>query len=273
MKTNPDQLPEEGLQSRPEQLNLDYTATAGNEAPSGEALEMPVYDQPRSRLERLGTDSLTDAELLSVLLGMGSNARAALSLAENLLESYGSLNQLARQNVSEIARTHGIGQAKATALKAAFGLQERLCRPVGDRSRLDHPHKIYELMKGRLNSQSVEVLYGLALDSKLHLVRAYPITSGLVNQTLVHAREVYREAISSAGTAHLVLLHAHPSGDPAPSADDIRVTRQMHSAGQILGIPLIDHVIVGRPSTSYPSGYLSMKEADLIDFAATGACG
>ncbi|MDD2708112.1 MAG: DNA repair protein RadC [Verrucomicrobiae bacterium] len=232
----------------------------------GAVCDIPVHDRPRERLERLGTDSLTDAELLAVLLGFGGRSRSPLDVAHDLLECWGGIEQIARQTVAEIARVSGIGRVRATVIKAAFALQERLCRPSADRSPLDHPGKVYELMRGRFALLSVEVLYGLALDSKLRLIRVYPVSSGLVNQTLVHAREAFREAITSAGVAHLVLAHNHPSGDANPSADDVRITRQMQRAGQALGIPLIDHVIVGRPSPTNPLGYVSLKQSGIVDF-------
>lgn len=229
--------------------------------------EMPAYDRPRERLERLGAESLTDAELLAVLLGIGYNARSPLDVAHDLLTHSGGLEQLTRQTVAEIARISGIGRVRATVLKAAFAIQGRLQRPPTDRSPLNHPDRVYELMRGRVESLSVEILYGLALDAKLRLIRTYPISTGLVNQTLIHAREAYREAIASAA-AHLMLVHNHPSGESTPSVDDIRTTRQMIRAGQVLGIPLMDHLIIGRPSSSCPTGYVSLKGTGIVHFGA-----
>ncbi|MDD2710463.1 MAG: JAB domain-containing protein [Verrucomicrobiae bacterium] len=196
-----------------------YTATLPHKDVGGKVREsagcsireLPFHDQPRERLERLGATSLTDAELLAVLLG-GGNSRPALDMAHDLLKYWGGLEQLARQSVAEIAKISGIGRCKAMILKAAFSLQERLQRPDSGRCLLNHPASIYELMKGRMALLEVEVLYGLALDAKLRLIRAYPISTGLVNQTLVHAREAYREAIS-VSASHLALVHNHPSGD------------------------------------------------------------
>jgi DNA repair protein RadC len=118
-------------------------------------------------------------------------------------------------------------------------------------------------MAERVRFLNVEVLYGLALDSKLRLVWCYEVTRGLLNQTLVHAREIFREAIS-ASAAHLVLVHNHPSGDPKPSTDDIRVTRELTQAGKLLGIPVLDHVIIGKPSDTNRRGYVSLKEMGVM---------
>ncbi|MDD2709987.1 MAG: DNA repair protein RadC [Verrucomicrobiae bacterium] len=229
--------------------------------------ELPAHDRPRERLERLGAESLTDTELLAVLLRTGNRRHSALAVAHELLTNCGGMEQLSRQTVAEIAKFNGVGRVKATVLKAAFALQERIHRPTIDRCPLNHPDRVFELMNPKLASLSVEILHGLALDAKLHLIRAYPISAGLVNQTLIHAREAYRDAIAAAA-AHLMIVHNHPSGDPTPSADDIRTTRQMLRAGQVLGIPLVDHLIIGRPSHQNPSGYISLKSTGIIHFGS-----
>lgn len=229
--------------------------------------EIPEHDRPRERLERLGPESLTDAELLAVLLRTGRRGMSAVQLGETLIRRFDGLDQLARQSVAEIAKVNGIGRAKATLLKAAFALHERAYGRPLERQPLDHPGRIHALMAERLHPLNVEVLYGLALDSKLRLVRSYQISSGLLNQTLVHAREAYRGAIA-ASAAHLVLVHNHPSGDPNPSADDIRITRQMLRVGEVVGIPIIDHVIIGRTSSQHPNGYVSLKQTGVVDFGS-----
>lgn len=225
--------------------------------------EIPGYDRPRERLERLGASSLTDAELLAIMLRTGRKGMSAVQLGGLLLKKFGSLEELARRTVGEMSSVSGIGKAKATLLKAAFDLHARVNSRSVQKHPLDNSESIYRLMAEQVQLLSVEVLYGLALDSKLRLVRHYEITSGLLNQTLVHAREVFREAIS-ASAAYLVLVHNHPSGDPRPSADDLRTTREIFKAGDILGIPLIDHVIIGKPSDANPSGYISLKQMGAI---------
>jgi DNA repair protein RadC len=223
--------------------------------------------RPRERFERLGADGLTEAELLAVFLRTGRRGMSAIQLGQELLNRFGTLEQLSKQTVSELASLPGMGRAKAVELKAAFALQERALHQKQETKPLDHPNEIYALMAGRLQPLTVEILFGLALDSRLHLIRDYQVSSGLLNQTLVHAREVFREAIAAAA-AHLVLVHNHPSGDPHPSADDVRITRQMLRAGETLDIPLLDHVIIGRPSAKYPNGYVSLKQTGVMDFQA-----
>jgi DNA repair protein RadC len=225
--------------------------------------EIPEHDRPRERLERLGAENLTDAELLAVLLRTGRKGVSAVELGDSLLKRFGNLEEIGRRTVSEIASVSGLGPAKATLLKAAFGLHERVQRQTMQHQPLDNPAQIYKLMGERVRFLTVEVLYGLALDSKLRLVRCYEVTSGLLNQTLVHAREVFREAIA-ASAAHLVLVHNHPSGDPKPSPDDLRSTKELVQAGKIVGIPLLDHVIIGRSSEMNPSGFVSLKQMGII---------
>jgi len=225
--------------------------------------EIPEHDRPRERLERLGAESLTDAELLAILLRTGRKGMSVVHLAEALLKRFDGLERLGQQSVSEMAGVDGIGKAKAALLKAAFALHQRVNSRAMEQFPLDHPDRIYKVMVERVRFLTVEVLHGLALDSKLRLIRSYEISSGLLNQTLVHAREVFREAIS-ASAAYLVLVHNHPSGDPKPSADDIRTTKEIRQAGEVVGIQLLDHVIVGKPSDLHPCGYVSFKECGLL---------
>jgi DNA repair protein RadC len=225
--------------------------------------EIPERDRPRERLLRLGEESLTDAEILAILLRTGRKGVSALMMGELLLKQFGSLENLARQSVSEISKVSGVGRTKAGLLKAAFDLHRRIQAQQRERPCLDHPSKVHELLFPEMCFHNVEVLMALALDSKLRLVRRFEISRGLLNQTLVHAREVFREAIA-VSAAHVVLAHNHPSGDPRPSPDDIRATRELSRAGELLGIPLVDHVIIGRPSVSNPQGYVSLKELGVL---------
>ncbi len=225
--------------------------------------EIPEHDRPRERLDRLGADSLTDAELLAILIRTGRKGVSAVQLAESLIRQFGSLEGVARKSISEIAAVSGMGRTKAVTLKAAFAIHERVQRKDLTDRPLKTPRDIYERMAEQVRFLDVEVLYGLALDSKLKLIRSYVITRGLLNQTLVHPREVFREAIASSA-AHLVLVHNHPSGDPRPSMDDIRATKDLVRAGEVLGIELIDHVVVGKPSAAYPTGFVSLKEMGVM---------
>lgn len=130
-------------------------------------------------------------------------------------------------------------------------------------SPFDAPGKIYEFLKERAQSEEQEVLYVLTLDSKLRLTGCTEVSRGLINQTLVHPREVFRLAVML-NAAHIVLAHNHPSGDPKPSPDDIRSTREIQEAGEVLGIPLLDHVIIGRPMAANRHGFTSLKQTGIF---------
>ncbi len=225
--------------------------------------EIPEHDRPQERLARLGAHSLTDAELLAVILRTGRRGVSSVQLGDALLRRFGGLRELTRRSVSELSQVGGVGPVKASMLKAAFDLHERVSSRAAQELPMDTPSRVYDLLVERTRSLTVEVLFGLALDSKMKLLRCYEISRGILNQTLVHAREVYREAVASSA-GHLVLAHNHPSGDPTPSAEDLKATRDMVNAGRVLGIPLMDHVIIGQPSPSNHRGYVSLKEAGML---------
>lgn len=201
-------------------------------------------DRPRERLWSLGPPALTTAELLAILLGTGGGGQDVLELASRLLEvSEGSLRRLAQRPRAELLRCPGIGPTKAGRLLAAFELGARAAqeaRPAVQRIR--EPEDVTRLF-ARLRDLQVEEFHLLALDSQSQVLREVLITRGLLNSSLVHPREVFRAAIAEAA-AGIILVHNHPSGDPTPSAEDRAATRQLVSAGQLLDLPVYDHVII-----------------------------
>jgi DNA repair protein RadC len=202
-------------------------------------------DRPRERLWSLGPAALTTAELLAIVLGTGGGGRDVLELAARLLEpSEGSLRRLAQRPPAELLRSPGIGPTKAARLIAAFELGARTAReerpPV---QRIREPNDVIRLFGARLRDLQVEEFHLLALDSQSQVLREVLITRGLLNSSLVHPREVFRAAIAEAA-AGIIVVHNHPSGDPTPSAEDRAATRQLMSAGQLLDVPLYDHVII-----------------------------
>jgi DNA repair protein RadC len=203
-------------------------------------------DRPRERLWALGPAALTTAELLAIVLGTGGGGRDVLRLAAGLLQlSEGSLRRLTQRPAAELLRTRGIGPTKAARLIAAFELGARTAReerpPV---QRIREPEDVLRLFGTRLRDLQVEEFHLLALDSQSQVLREVLITRGLLNSSLVHPREVFRAAIAEAA-AGIIVVHNHPSGDPTPSAEDRGVTKQLMSAGQLLDVPLYDHVIIG----------------------------
>jgi DNA repair protein RadC len=202
-------------------------------------------DRPRERLWSLGPAALTTAELLAIVLGTGGGGQDVLELAAGLLElAEGSLRRLAQRPRAELLRYSGIGPTKAGRLIAAFELGVRTAReerpPV---QRIREPEDVLRLFGTRLRDLQVEEFHLLALDSQSQVLREILITRGLLNSSLVHPREVFRAAIAEAA-AGIIVVHNHPSGDPTPSAEDRAATRQLASAGQLLDVPLYDHVII-----------------------------
>jgi DNA repair protein RadC len=221
--------------------------------------ETRTHDRPRERLRTLGPGALTAVELLAILLGTGTSDRDAVAVAGDLLAAAGgSVRALARQPIGAMARVHGVGGAKAARVAAALELARRAAveEESGDRV-IRSPADVYRLCAPALRDLTVEEFRLLVLDTQHRVVRALLITRGLLDSSLVHPREVFRAAIAEAA-AGIVVLHNHPSGNPAPSADDRAVTRQLVEAGRLLDIPVYDHVIVGADR------YFSFAEAGLL---------
>jgi len=227
--------------------------------------ELPVHERPRERFLQAGADSLSDTELLAILLRTGARGRSALDLARELSLTFdGSLGRLASASVSELQQVKGIGRAKAVEIRAAFVLARRLSSRVGiDRPRVETPSEVVALLGEGLRHKQQEEFHVLLLDKKHHVLRDDCVTVGLVDRSQVHAREVYRRAISENCSA-LVLAHNHPTGDPTPSPQDIRCTRELVAAGKIVGISILDHVIIGRRTATRSRGYMSFREEKLL---------
>lgn len=221
--------------------------------------ETPITDRPRERLFRLGPGALTSAELLAIVLSTGSQGHSSLQLAAVLLSGNGQgLGALARRPVADLARTPGIGVAKASRVAAALELGRRLQEEGrGDRPRIKTPADVYRWFAPRLADLSAEEFHVLALDTQSGVLRDLLITRGILNSSLVHPREVFRAAIAEAA-AGIIVVHNHPSGDPTPSANDRAVTRQLVDAGRVLDVPVYDHVVIGA------GRYVSFAESGML---------
>lgn len=220
---------------------------------------MPVAERPRERLLSLGPAALTTVELLAILLGTGTVGSDAFSVAADLLTKVGgTLRHLARKPAGSLAVVPGVGKAKGARIVAALELARRLDieqRSPGDgiRSAAD----VYRCCGPGLRDLVVEEFHLLTLDAQNRVTRQALITRGILNSSLVHPREVFRAAIAEAA-AGIIVVHNHPSGNPAPSADDKAVTIQLVEAGKLLDMPVYDHVIVGGDR------YFSFAEAGLL---------
>ena len=225
--------------------------------------DLPEEERPRERLANHGADALSNAELVAILLRTGLKGRSAIDVARDLLQRFPSLDALARASLDQL-QVKGVGRDKAVTLKAAFTLARRMVREIHrEAPLLDRPEAVAELMREELRLSEVEEFHAVLLNVRRRLIRSERISLGTLDTILVHPREVFRQAIL-ANAAAVVLVHNHPSGDPHPSDADVRATRDLIRAGQLLKIELIDHVILGRRSDRCPQGYASLKELGLF---------
>lgn len=207
--------------------------------------DWPEGDRPRERFLDKGGGALSDAELVALLLGTGTRGQTAVALAQTLLAAFGSLGGLAGREVAELAAFHGVGPAKAVRLGAAIELARRLrSRPNGEKVRLGSPAEVAAYFAPRLEDLKKEVFRIALLDSQNGLLKDVLISEGSLSASLVHPREVFRPAILEA-SAHLILVHNHPSGDPTPSKEDLHLTRQLAEGARLLGLRIHDHVVIG----------------------------
>jgi len=222
--------------------------------------DQPASERPRERLVALGADALSHAELIAILLRTGLKGANAVEIGKQLIQKYGTLQALARASVDDLRSVKGIGRDKAVTLVAAFKLAELMAKELCDDSEpLDHPEAVVRLLRARNLLKKVETLQVLSLNTRRRLIRLDEISDGTLDTLLVHPREVFQKAIA-ANAAAVVLAHNHPSGDPTPSEADIKVTRDLIRAGQLLKIEVLDHIIIGRATPERPKDYASLRE-------------
>lgn len=209
--------------------------------------DWPENERPREKLLRLGSGALSEAELLALILGSGDAAsnRSALDLGRALLTEFGALRRLADASCSELQRVKGVGLAKATSIKAALELSNRCkARPLESLASYTSPSQVFEHLNYEFRDRRKEYFMALLLDGKNRIIRRAQISEGSLNQSLVHPREVFNVAVRESAAA-LILLHNHPTGDPTPSPEDLEVTRRLCEAGELMGIKVLDHIIIG----------------------------
>jgi len=218
----------------------------------------PETDRPRERLYFNGPTALADAELLALQLGSGRRGKDAVEVAREMLATYGSLSGVAGREVNELARLPGVGRAKAARLVAAFELTRRLrARTPGARTALSSPSEVYAAFGPLMEDLPREVFRVALLDAQNGLLRDVIVSEGTLSASLVHPREVFKPAILESA-ASVILLHNHPSGDPTPSREDVRLTRQLVECGRLLDLRIHDHVVVGR------GRFVSLAERGII---------
>lgn len=227
--------------------------------------ELPAGERPRERLERLGPQALTTAELMAILLRTGTAGEDVLQLAARLLREHDGLRGLAAADLATLSASHGVGAAKATTIAAAFELGRRLAAQ-GDEERatVTSPADIARLLHAEMELLQQEELRLLVLDTKHHVLAAPVLYRGSVNAAPARVAELFREAVRRNASA-IAIAHNHPSGDPQPSADDIEFTRAVVRAGRLMEVEVLDHVVFGH------GRYVSMRERGMGFDAETDA--
>lgn len=211
---------------------------------SGTMLPPSPHDRPREKLERDGPHALGDNELLAVLIGHGTVQADALGVANRVLAAVGGLHALSRLGVRELRRVSGVGPVAASRIRAAVELGRRsLARSSTDRLKVKTARDAAEFLVPQFGAYPVERFGVVLLDTKLRLLGTRLLSTGSLDASHAHPREVFREAIAG-GAAAVIIFHNHPSGDPTPSPDDVDLTRRLASAGDLIGIPVMDHMIL-----------------------------
>ena len=219
--------------------------------------DLPPDLRPRERLAYAGPGALSTAELLAIILRVGNRGESAVRMAERLLIRFGGVAGLARSGYDELCQEHGIGQAKATQIKAALELGKRLAAASPqEQPQVRSPADVANLVMLDMGLLEQEQLRVVLLDTKNSVIRLVTVYTGSLNTAVVRVGEIFREAIR-ANCAALIIVHNHPSGDPTPSPEDVRVTEMIVEAGRLLDIAVLDHLVIGR------NRFVSLKERRL----------
>ena len=220
--------------------------------------EMPEGDRPRERLSRLGPEVLRDAELLAILFRTGARKEGVVALAERVLKHFGDLRSLARASIEELQQVNGVGPVKAIEIKAALELGKRLAaHRITDRVKISSAADVVALLMIDFKEYETEHFKALLLNRKNEVLKIVSVSKGGLSGAAVQPGDVFRQAVREAAAA-LIVAHNHPSGDPEPSQADLHITELLCKAGDVLGIPLLDHIVFG------DERFVSMKERQLM---------
>jgi len=224
--------------------------------------DIPVSERPYEKLEKYGPETLSNAELLAVIIRTGSVEETSVSLAQRLLslgDNSGGIAFLHNLSVEELKKTKGIGRVKALQIKAVMELSKRISASIINSGRvtIKSPVEVSTLLMEEMRHLKKEVFKIILLNTKNHIIKVLDVSIGSLNSSIVHPREVFSEAVK-AGCSGILLVHNHPSGDPEPSREDIDTTQRLINAGSILGIKVLDHVVIG------DGRYISFKEQGLM---------
>jgi DNA repair protein RadC len=221
--------------------------------------DLPLNERPRERLFKLGSEALSAQEVLALILGRGIKDESVMVTSQKLISRFGGLKGVANASLEELTQTKGIGPAKAAQLKAALELSRRLDADDSEKPRqvLKSPEDVVAVMRSKLKGKKKEHFWVICLDTRNRLINCRPVSMGSLDTSIVHPREVFKEAVSSSA-ASLIFVHNHPSGDPEPSKEDVELTKRLAKAGEIIGIDVLDHIIV------CDKNYTSLKANNLF---------
>lgn len=221
--------------------------------------DLPISERPRERLQKFGVEALSAQEILALILGRGIAGESVMVTAQRLLSQFSNLKGIANASVEELAQVKGIGVAKASQIKAAFELANRLedYLETGSKPLVKTPDDVVTLVRSRLKGKKKEHFLALLLDTRNRLIKVSEISVGSLDTSIVHPREAFKDAIA-ASAASVIFVHNHPSGDPEASEDDIKLTKRLAEAGEIVGIDVLDHIIISDKK------YLSLKRKGLF---------
>ena len=220
--------------------------------------DLPLDERPREKLQAIGPEGLSNAELIAILLRTGNSGESALHLAERIIAKSGGLRSLPDLTLEELQGFKGIGPAKAVQIKAALELSKRIATTLNNNDNaVTSPRHVADLFMEELRYKKKEYFKLIILNTKNKVISREEISVGSLNASIVHPREIFSVPIKKSASS-IILVHNHPSGDPTPSKEDLAVTRRLVDAGNILGIEVKDHIIIG------DGCYLSFKEKGLI---------
>jgi len=222
--------------------------------------DLPEDERPRERLLKYGPQALKTSELLAIIIRVGNTGETAVQVAERLLQKYdGDLRRLAGETEKQLSDgIKGLGKSKAAQIMAAFELGKRLSAFTGnERPQINSPSDVARIFMSQLRYLNTETLHVLSLDAKNHVTKQRRIFEGSLDVSIVHPREIFKFALEESAAA-IIIVHNHPSGDPAPSKDDVKITEQLVEAGKILDIPVLDHIVIG------DGRYVSLREQGII---------
>jgi len=219
--------------------------------------DLPKSERPRERLQQYGAEALSSQEILALILGRGIKGESVMVTAQRLLSSFGNVKNISEASLEELSAVKGIGPAKASQLNAAFELARRKDLHDGEQIAVRSHQDVIKLVKQQLKGKKKEQFLILCLDTRNNLIKISTIATGTLDASLVHPREVFKEAIQSLSSS-IILVHNHPSGNPEPSDADIDITKRILETGRIVGIDVLDHIIVANNNS------FSFKEKGIL---------